>query len=229
MTGPVELTELREQDIPTLAAIHRQAFSGFFLSRLGEGFLREFYRGFLHDDSAIAVVARTADGPVGAAVGTVAPQSFYSRLLRRRWHGFARAAAGTALRQPRTIPRLLRAVRYRGDAPAGIADAALFASMCVDPAHAGGGVGARLSQAWSHRARELGARRAYLTTDRDDNDAVNRHHQRHGWRIESAYTTPEGRRMYRYVKEVGDEPDIEPDIATHDPGDTRSDDQGCPR
>ncbi|GAB97094.1 GNAT superfamily N-acetyltransferase [Kineosphaera limosa] len=205
MTEPVELTQLREEDVAALAAIHRRAFSGFFLAELGEGFLREFYRGFLHDDTAIAVVARTADGPIGAAVGTVAPQSFYSRLLKRRWHGFARAATGTALRHPRTIPRLARAVLYRGDAPEGLPDAALFASMCVDTSHAGGGVGAQLSQAWSARARALGAHRAYLTTDADDNDAVNRHHQRHGWIIESSYTTPEGRRMHRYVKTLHDD------------------------
>lgn len=215
MTGPVELTELREQDIPTLAAIHRRAFSGFFLSGLGEGFLREFYRGFLHDDAAIAVVARTADGPFGAAVGTVAPQSFYSRLLKRRWHGFARAAAATALRRPSTIPRLLRAVHYRGDAPAGLSGAALLSSICVDLDVRGTGVGSQLTREWARLVREAGLHRAYLTTDRDDNAAVNRHYQRHGWRIESAYTTPEGRRMYRYVKEL-DEPDTPFDIPTDD-------------
>lgn len=205
-TNEVELTELRAADIPRLAAIHREAFSGFFLAQLGEGFLREFYRGFLADPSAIAVVARRAGSgggqPIGIAVGTVEPAGFYGRLLRRRWHGFARAAAGTAVRRPATIPRLLRAVAYRGDAPERLPDAALFASMCVDPAAGGGGIGARLSQAWSLRAQALGARRAYLTTDRDDNEAVNRHHQRHGWRIESTYTTPEGRRMNRYVKDL---------------------------
>ncbi len=202
----VELTPLRPGDVPALAAIHQRAFAGFFLAQLGEGFLREFYRGFVSDPSAVAVVARTPDGPVGAVVGTLQPESFYGRLLRRRWHGFALAAAGAALRRPRTIPRLLRAVRYRGDSPVGLADAALLASLCVDPSHAGVGVGGRLTRAWAERAAELGARRAYLATDRDDNEGVNRHYQRHGWRLESTYTTPEGRRMNRYVTQLADRP-----------------------
>lgn len=210
MTGRPEesevvLTELRREDVAALASIHRRSFSGFFLAQLGEAFLREFYRAFIDDPTAITVVARTAAGPVGVAVGTTRPAAFYSRLLRRRWHGFALAAARTAVTDPGVIPRLLRAVVYRGDAPEGL-DAALFASMCVDPALGGQGVGARLSREWSVQACRLGAQRAYLTTDRDDNEAVNRHHQRQGWVLESQYVTPEGRRMNRYVKDLPDEP-----------------------
>lgn len=206
--GPVELTRLTEADVPAVAALHKRSFSGFFLAQLGEPFLREFYRGFLGDPSAIAIVARepgSAAEPgriLGIAVGTVRPESFYGRLLKRRWYRFALAGAQAAARDPRVIRRLLRAVRYRGDAPSSVPGAALFASMCVEPDTAGRGVGSQLSDAWSGRAAELGATSAYLTTDRDGNDGVNRHHQRHGWRLESRYETPEGRRMNRYVKDL---------------------------
>lgn len=207
----ITLGPLRAGDVARCASIHRRAFSGFFLAELGEPFLREFYRAFLRDPSAVAVVARDTSGEVlGVAVGTTRPESFYGRLLRRRWWGFAWAGARGAIRNPRAVPRLVRAVGYRGDAPAEIPDAALFASMCVDPDGGSRGVGSRLSSEWSATARRMGAERAYLTTDRDDNDAVNRHHQRHGWTLESQYVTPEGRRMNRYVKDL--------DTTGHDAG-----------
>lgn len=198
---PVVLTRLRPTEVPELAAMHRRAFAGFFLAQLGEPFLREFYRGFLDDPTAITVVAHDGgpDGPLlGVAVGTVKSESFYGRLLRRRWYRFALAGAQAATHEPRVIPRLVRAVAFRGDTPPGL-DAALFASMCVEPAAAGRGIGHLLANGWADEATRLGATRAYLTTDRDDNDAVNRFHVRHGWHIESSFETAEGRRMNRYV------------------------------
>lgn len=201
-TDEVVLTPMRRTDVAELARIHERAFSGFFLASLGTPFLREFYRGYLTDPSAVAIVARHADTgrPIGCAVGTVEPEGFYGRLLRRRGLAFALAGARAALTHPRVVaPRLLAAVKYRGDTPAG-SGGALFASMCVDPNTGSRGVGGRLSRAWSEGAAARGATRAYLTTDADDNDAVNRHHRRHGWSIDADYRTPAGRHMYRYVK-----------------------------
>ncbi len=208
------LTRMRPADVPALAAMHRRAFGGFFLAQLGEPFLREFYRGFLSDSSSITVVGRDggADGALlGVAVGTLASESFYGRLLRRRWHRFAVAGARAAIRDPRVVGRLIQAVRFRGDTPPGL-DAALFASMCVEPAAAGRGVGHLLANGWADEATRLGAERGYLTTDRDDNDAVNRFHARHGWHIESQYQTPQGRRMNRYVIELPRPGDTGPSI-----------------
>lgn len=201
----VILTPMRATDVGELARIHERAFQGFFLASLGTPFLREFYRGYLTDPSSVAIVARDAatGRPIGCAVGTVEPEGFYGRLLRRRGLAFALAGARAAVTRPRVVaPRLLSAVRYRGDAPEG-SGGALFASMCVDPNTSSRGVGARLSQAWSEGAAARGATRAYLTTDADDNDAVNRHHQRHGWTIDADYRTAAGRHMYRYVKALG--------------------------
>lgn len=218
-----EVTGLRRDDVAALATMHRRAFSGFFLASLGEPFLREFYRGFLDEGSAVTVVARARDGrPLGVAVGTTRPASFYRRLLRRRWWGFAAAGALGALRHPRAVPRLVRALTYRGDAPPELPDAALLASICVDPEVASRGVGSRLSQEWAQAASRQGARRAYLTTDRDGNDAVNRHYQRHGWVIDAHDVTPEGRRMNRYVLEFEpeDSPGREPTQDPAEHGDT---------
>ncbi|MBK7721438.1 MAG: GNAT family N-acetyltransferase [Austwickia sp.] len=216
---PLVLTRLRPDDVPALAAMHRRAFSGFFLAQLGEPFLREFYRGFLADPTAITVVAR--DGgvhghPVGVAVGTVASESFYRRLLTRRWYRFAAAGAQAAVRDPAVVRRLVRAVRFRGDTPTGL-DAALFASMCVAPESAGRGVGHLLANGWADEAHRLGATRGYLTTDRTGNDAVNRFHVRHGWYIESQYTTPEGRAMNRYVIDLPRAVDTGPRVEVQAP------------
>ncbi|MBO3144830.1 hypothetical protein GZ197_03880 [Dermatophilus congolensis] len=99
-------------------------------------------------------------------------------------------------------PRLpKRALHYRGDTPPG-SNGALLASICISPTLKKTGTGAKLTHTWTTCAHRHGATSAYLTTDADNNDAVNRHYSRQGWTIESTYTTPAGRRMHRYVKEL---------------------------
>lgn len=198
-TGP-----LRAEDAAALARLHRSSFPDFFLSRLGEPFLREFYRGFEGDPSAITVVARDRSGrPVGAVVGTSEPAGFYRRLLRRRFPGLAVASARAAVRNPRTITRLVRGAAYRGgvgDEPA--PEGALLSSICTNPTVQGQGLGRRLVQEWEDAARQHGVTIAHLSTDAVDNEAVNAFYDRCGWSAEREYSTREGRRMNLYTKDL---------------------------
>ncbi|MEO8094452.1 MAG: GNAT family N-acetyltransferase [Pseudolysinimonas sp.] len=193
---------MRVDDVEPLARLHRQAFPDFFLSTLGEPFLRQFYQGFLGDPAAVTVVLRDAEGmPCGSVVGTTEPAGFFGRLVRRRWAGFALAGARAVLSQPGATPRLVRALRYRGDAPHD-AVGALLSSICLDPSLQGSGEGGRLVAAWEAAAASSGARSAFLTTDADHNEAVNRFYSRHGWLLHGTYSTREGRQMNRYMKEL---------------------------
>lgn len=195
----VTLGPLTPADVHPLARLHREAFPGFFLSTLGERFLVQFYRGFLSDGTAVSVVARSENGSVlGAAVGTTQPADFFRRLLRRRWLGFAAASARAVLRNPRTVPRLMRAVRYRGGAEAST-DGALLSSICVDPSQRRTGVGQALMAAWAREVAARGARTAFLTTDAQGNDTVNRFYLALGWTLTESFRTREGRLMNRYT------------------------------
>ncbi|MFC7400991.1 GNAT family N-acetyltransferase [Citricoccus sp. GCM10030269] len=199
----LQTVPLQRSHIDTVAALHRRSFPRFFLSELGEGFLREFYRGFLDDPSAVTAVVVDAGGKVkGAAVGTTEPPGFFRRLLKRRLFGFVARSASIALREPARAPRLLRAVAYRGEVPPDLPGAALLSSICVDPESQGQGVGGVLLRGWTEQASQQGAQAAMLTTDADGNDAVNAFYQRLGWELHDAYSTPEDRRMNRYVKNL---------------------------
>jgi len=94
--------------------------------------------------------------------------------------------------------RLFRAVFYRGESPSGPARA-LLSSVAVDPDVQQAGVGKKLVIQWIDKARQCGLAGCYLTTDADGNDEVNAFYESLNWNIEKVYTTPEGRRMNRYV------------------------------
>lgn len=196
----VTLSALRSIDAPQVAALHRQAFPGFFLSSLGTRFLTEFYRGFVDEPTAVTVVARSADGGVlAAAVGTTDPPGFFTRLLRRRFLHFFIAAVLAILRAPHSAPRLLRAVRYRGGPGGSSAGRALLSSIWVTPTEQRTGLGRLVLTAWLEGAARAGAVSAFLTTDADGNEAANAFYASNGWRLDSSYTTPEGRRMNVYT------------------------------
>lgn len=199
----IEFSSLRQSDVVDAALLHEQAFPSFFLSSLGQPFLRQFYRGFIGDHTAVTVVARSASGELlGTVVGTTEPAGFFGRLVRRRFLGFVGASASAAIRTPQAIPRLIRAVRYRGSAGDQQADGVLLSSICVAPHAQGAGVGHKLISAWEISVRATGARCAYLTTDSDENLAVNAFYSRAGWTAKATYTTAEGRPMNLYTKDL---------------------------
>jgi GNAT superfamily N-acetyltransferase len=201
--GELRFEPLSRAHVDACASLHVAAFPGFFLSRLGPRFLREFYTGFLGDPDAITAVALDDTGQVrGVVVGTLRPSGFFSRLLKRRWWAFALASLALALRHPTQLPRLLGALTYRGGVPLPVSGA-LLSSICVDPGAQGTGVGRGLIQAFLDVVKEAGLA-AYLVTDRHDNDATNEFYVRNGWRLAGSYETPQGRVMNCYVRDASE-------------------------
>lgn len=190
--------ELQSEQLGEVVDVHMRAFPSFFLSFLGPRFLRVFYGSFVSDPTGIGVVAEENGHVLGVAVGPQYPQSYFRKLLKRRWLAFCTASLGAILRRPSVVIRLYQAIFYRGESPTG-PPRALLSSLAVAPETQGRGIGAALVRAWVEQAKARGCNGAYLTTDADDNDPVNAFYQRLGWVLQASYTTPQGRRMNRYV------------------------------
>jgi ribosomal protein S18 acetylase RimI-like enzyme len=194
----VTVRPMAEADVPVVVEIHLRTFPGFFLSFLGPRFLTLLYRSIRTAPDGVALVA--ARGPVvGFAAGVTSQRAFFRRLVREQWWRFALAAAGAALRRPSTVPRLLRALRRPAESAEAAADAALL-SIGVLPELEGSGIGSRLIESFVAEIGRRGAEALSLTTDRDDNDRVNRFYERHGFHVQRSYVTPEGRAILEYVR-----------------------------
>jgi len=186
------------RDVNQVVAVHLTSFPGFFLSFLGPRFLSLFYSGICSASEGMAFVWLNDAGlPAGFVAGTSNPGGFYSRLLRREWFKFAWASIIPILRKPSVVWRVARAVTHPSDNPIGDDVAGLF-SIGVLPELQGTGAGKRLVQAFLDEANRRRCKRVFLTTDRDDNEAVNVFYAKLGFSIERQYVTPEGRRMNEY-------------------------------
>lgn len=185
-------------DVHRVVQVHLASFPGFFLSFLGPRFLRIFYRGIRQDESGIGYVyLNPAGDPAGFVAGTINPQGFYKRLLKRNWLRFSLASLVPIARRPAVAGRIARALLHPGQNPVGDNVAGLF-SIGVFPELQGTGAGKLLVRAFLDEAAARGCRSVFLTTDRDGNDAVNLFYQKLGFSIGRQYVTPEGRRMNEY-------------------------------
>lgn len=186
------------QDIDEVVSIHLASFQGFFLSFLGPRFLNLYYAGVSSDHGGICIVYLNEAGrPAGFVAGSCNPRGFYSRLLKRDWLRFSLAATGAVLRKPGIVSRLFRALFHPSENPESEDVAGLF-SLGVLPVLQGKGAGKELVQAFLSEASTRGCTRVFLTTDRDNNEAVNKFYSRLGFRVERVFETPDGRRMNEY-------------------------------
>jgi ribosomal protein S18 acetylase RimI-like enzyme len=194
------------EDLLETSAVHKAAFPGFFLTLLGDRFLRELYRGFLEDSASIWLVASHSSRPIGFVVGTTEPAGFFKRLLMCRWHAFIVAGAAGFFRRPlQVIRRFLAALVYRGEKPQGIDGATLLSSIGVSPRYAGRGVGVALVEHFCQEAFSRGASHVYLLTDSTNNDGANRFYVKCGFSLESSFARDGGRKMNRYIRSSSEE------------------------
>jgi|KBSSwiStaDraftv2_1062776.scaffolds.fasta_scaffold629463_2 GNAT superfamily N-acetyltransferase len=198
--GTNTISAMTRADLNEVAAVHLRAYPDFFLSRLGLPFLRCLYEEILNDPSGIVLVCRHNLKLQGFAAGTTEPRGFYGRLLLRRWHRFALASVLPVLRNPAIVPRLLNAFRKTKDEPDD--GCGLFMSLGVDPQIQARGIGAALAHAFLAECRSRGLSSVHLTTDRFENDRVNRFHSKVGFTISRVITTPQGREMNDYRIEL---------------------------
>lgn len=199
----VQIERLSTEHIHKAVDVHMKAFPTFFLTFLGPGFLRHFYASFAEDAAGIGFVAIDPETReiIGVVVGPLIPDGYFKRLLKRKWWAFCLASLKAVLRRPSICKRLFRAVFYRGEAPTG-PKRALLSSIAVSPNCQKGGIGRALVNRWVQEVGDRGQTGCFLTTDADGNEAVNAFYQRLGWKIDSSYSTPEGRRMNRYVYDI---------------------------
>lgn len=192
------------EDLTGVVDVHLQAFPSFFLSMLGSGFLYEMYKGFLdHPNGVFWVATEESDTISGFAVGTIAPETMFSDLRKKRAAIFLWHALPALLRRPQIVfPRIFSALFYKGDKPANLSGGALLSSIGVRPGMVGKAVGYNLLTHFENDVQRRQKDFIYLTTDAVNNDLVNHFYQRNGYQLESRFTQGKSRTMFRYLKKI---------------------------
>ena len=156
--------------IDELVEIHKSAFKGFFLTELGDEFLRTYYRSLVMSDSGVIVGAIQDGRLVGFMAATKYSSGFNSSLIKNNLFTYAVIGVKLLFTRPKALVRLFKNF---SKSPVGIEDRGDYSemlSMGVFDEFQGMGIGRMLMTGTENYLSNRGATRVSLTTDYYDND-----------------------------------------------------------
>ena len=183
--------------IDEIVTIHLNTFTGFFLTFMGRGFLRQMYQSYCdHEESGLLV----AEGD-GKTVGFLAYSSDFSGLykfmIKTRLVQFGWYSMGAFFRRPSAFLHIIKAFLKPSEVKRKEKYVEL-SSIGVDPNVKSKGVGSKLIEKLKTLVdfEEF----AYITleTDAVNNEGAIHFYEKNGFIRERMFVTDEGRKMYEY-------------------------------
>ena len=191
--------EATAADLPRIITVHQKAFRNFFLTRLGNEFLRRYYALVLEYRAGVVLVSERSGILEGFVCGFVEPPEFY-RLMWCNKRIFALPALSAVIRHPSLATSMLYGVqRVQLSASRGTARSCELSSIAVAPEAGGNGLGRALVQAFVEWASSMDAQYVYLTTDADGNEPANALYRQVGFQHTQRFLQRKGRWMNEYV------------------------------
>lgn len=205
------------RDLDTAAHLHTEHLSQGFFPRLGERFLRSYYRGFVLSPHAVALVVQVDGRAVGMLVGTTRHATHHRWLLRSRgwqlgWSALSalavrpRAAAffarTRAARYVKAAWRLLAAHSRSAptDGVESTSEVAVLSHVAVAESHRGCGFASALTDAFLDAVRRSGVAQVQVVTNADS--GAGGFYKQSGWLLVGSYTNHDGERMETYARRV---------------------------
>ena len=206
------LTHMDWAHVAAAAALHAEALPNGFFPRLGRSFLEAYLSTYVDDPAGIAIAAVEGDELLGFVVGSTAPATRRSHVLRR--HGLRLGCRGAAalVRDPalavhflRTrgaayLSRIAQTVFKRGVGHHPTGRLAVLAHVAVDRAARGTGIGAELVHAFERQAADAGVARIVLVTL--SGGGAGRFYRKLGWREDGVCDDRDGVQWTRFAREV---------------------------
>ena len=131
-------------DVNSIVAIHKQAFPDFFLTTLGDSFLRLYYGCMCKCDEALALCAVEEGKVVGFALSALKSAGFNSRLIKSNMMPFMGEAIKLLFTRPMSLVRLVRNFTKKSSSIEDDGNYAELFSIGVSPSCQGKGVGSLL-------------------------------------------------------------------------------------
>lgn len=201
----IEIKKAREKDIPVIVAIHIKAFPDFFLTTLGEGFLKLYYKSVLNSSDGVLMVGKSDDGIAGFCAGTMLSAGYNTRLIKNNIFGYCGQGLKWLFTHPLRIWHLFKNMTKENADVGDNGEYAELLSIGVDPTKQGGGIGKRMLLALEEEVAQRGGTKLSLTTDYENNEKAVGFYHSMGYKEWYGFVTYPNRRMYRMLKQLKNE------------------------
>lgn len=192
-----EVKSNEKELINEIVTIHLNTFTGFFLTFMGRGFLKQMYQSYCdHDKSGLLVAEED-----GKALGFLAFSSNFSGLykfmIKTRLIQFGWYSIGAFFRRPSAFMHIISAFLKPGEAKREEKYVEL-SSIGVDPNVKSKGIGSKLIDSLKDNVDFDKYAYINLETDAVDNEGAIHFYEKNGFVRERMFETDEGRKMYEY-------------------------------
>lgn len=195
-------SETEKSVINDIVSIHLATFKGFFLTFMGQGFLRQMYLSYVQHPESDIYMAFEDERVVGFLACSKNMSGLYKYMIKHHLIQFAWYSLGAFLRKPKVFMRLIRAFLKPGESERNERYVEL-SSIGVHPDFKANGVGSMLIDALKNDVDFEEFEYITLETDAVDNEIANKFYVKNGFSIVREYETHEGRQMYEYRYEGG--------------------------
>ena len=192
-----EVAKKDKSGIAEIVKIHLDTFEGFFLTFMGEGFLKIMYKCYCEHEKSGLLAVTNDEKTVGFLAYSYDISNLYKYMIKKKLFLFAWYSLLAFFRKPKIFIRLIKAFLKPGETKRQEKYVEI-SSIGVSPAVKGTGVGSKLMSYFKEHVNMDGYEYVNLETDAENNDAVNNFYMKNGFRLERTYVTSEGRKMNEY-------------------------------
>lgn len=196
----VTIREVKSEEkkiIDEIVTIHLNTFTGFFLTFMGRGFLKQMYQSYCDHEGSGLLVAEDNGKSIGFVAYSSNFSDLYKFMIKTRLVQFGWYSIGAFFRRPSAFMHIIKAFWKLGEVKRKEKYVEL-SSIGVDPDSKSKGIGSMLID----NLKKLVdfEKYAYITleTDAVNNEGAIRFYEKNGFVRERMFVTEEGRKMYEY-------------------------------
>lgn len=183
--------------VDEIVNIHLKTFTGFFLTFLGKGFLKQLYKGFMEHEQSNLIIAIENKKIVGFLAYSENMSELYKYLIKNKLIQFAWYSFIAFLKKPTIFIRLISAFGKSEEVDRNESYIEL-SSIGVLPDAKGKGIGSKMIDKLKEIVDFDEFDYISLETDAKDNDYANKFYQKNGFKLDRTYKTKQGRIMNEY-------------------------------
>lgn len=192
-----EVKSNEKELINEIVTIHLNTFTGFFLTFMGRGFLKQMYQSYCDYDESGLLVAEEEGKALGFLAFSSNFSGLYKFMIKTRLIKFGWYSIGAFFRKPSAFMHIISAFLKPGEAKREEKYVEL-SSIGVNPNVKSKGIGSKLIDALKDNVDFDKYAYINLETDAVDNEGAIHFYEKNGFVRERMFETDEGRKMYEY-------------------------------
>lgn len=198
----MEVKPASKKSIDEIVKVHTSAFPGFFLTQLGDNFLKLYYKSVLKSKAGILLVCIEQDEVVGFCAACTKSKNFNSKLIKENLCEYILEGIKLVFTKPKALMRLYNNMSKTSSDVEDKGEYAELMSIGVRKKIQNKGVGKALLKELEKILKCECIKQLSLTTDMTDNEKTLSFYSNYGFTSMYEFISYPSRKMFRMIKDI---------------------------